>query len=140
MRTVTVARRDAATSPGHVRERTTLAIRSDGNSECRIKETAGTMVLSNGMIECTFDKERGGVLSDIKDLKNPSIIFHTPDEALAGEWSIDLLSDGAIASSGTKYVRGEYTSGNGKGALKLYCDTQGGKLAQSTRSKTTEEI
>jgi hypothetical protein len=120
----------AAEAPHNAPETSTLTIKSGGGGPCRIKETAQTMVLSNGVIECVFDKTHGGALSDIKDLENASVRFHASREAISAEWSIDLLSDGAIASSGTQYRNGEYTSGSGECVLQLHGSTPGGKLLQ----------
>jgi hypothetical protein len=125
-----IARPDLLGSLGYAPERDTLAIKSDGKSKCSIKETCEAIVVSNGIMEWTFDKRRGGVLSDIKDIKNASVTFHTADEDLSGQWNIDMLNDGAIASSGTRYLSGEYTSGSGESVLKICCSAQGGKLWQ----------
>ena len=113
------------------------ATTSIAKHKCSIKETAGTIVLGNGVIECAFDTKRGGSLTDLRDMEHPTVRFHAPNENLSGEWSIDLLNDGVIASSGSRYVKSECTSGSGESVFKIYSSTSGGQLLQMYSLKDT---
>lgn len=130
-----IARQDATAGAAG---KNTVLIKGAGAGKCSIEETDETIILRNDLVEYVFDKMKGGVLSNITDTKNPSVIFHVPGQSLVGEWGISIVDSASVSSASSRYQRGEYTSEKGQCMLKLFSNTQGGELEQIYSLKDTE--